>query len=90
MHLIALGEQDLGQIRAVLAGDAGNESFFNRNTCFPMVKSAPDVNWHVLPLTHSMSSRPRAKGCEASKDRPDLRAFERIAGNRQDMRILRF
>jgi len=58
VHLIALGEQQLGQIRAVLAGDAGNESFFHRNTCFPMVKSALDVNWHVLPANtlHVVSS----------------------------------
>jgi hypothetical protein len=29
MHLVAFGQEELGQIRAVLAGDAGDEGFFS-------------------------------------------------------------
>jgi hypothetical protein len=31
VHLVAFGQQELGQIRAVLAGDAGDEGFFSHS-----------------------------------------------------------
>ena len=40
-----------------------------------------DFRWHALPLTHSMSSRPRTKGCEA------LCEFRANRVKRQNMRI---
>jgi hypothetical protein len=38
VHFVPFCQQQLRQIGAILACDPGNESFFHRNTCFPMLR----------------------------------------------------
>jgi hypothetical protein len=87
VHFVPFCQQQLRQIGAILACDPGNESFFHRNTCFPMLRMHRfefEIGCqpaHVLSLTRSVSSRPRGKDCEASTHRSALRPKLELGSN---------